>query len=110
MASTITRYKLVFHVPPSALEACKAAIFAAGAGRDPARSSKYTECCFTSLGTGQFRPGDGANPAIGTVGALEHVEEAKVETLCIGEDVARKAVAALKKYVVHCRWCLNQGN
>jgi hypothetical protein len=49
------------------------------------------------LGTGQFRPGDAANPHIGTVGTLEHVEEARVETMCVGEETARKAVAALKK-------------
>ncbi|KAL2128991.1 hypothetical protein VTI74DRAFT_8379 [Chaetomium olivicolor] len=96
MASALTKYKLVFHVPPAALEACKAAIFAAGAGRYPGPGN-YTECCFTVLGTGQFRPGDAANPHIGKVGALEHVEEARVETLCVGEETARKAVAALKK-------------
>lgn len=27
---------------------------------------------------------------------MEEVEEAKVETLCVGEDIARKAVVALK--------------
>jgi hypothetical protein len=96
MASLPTRYKLVFHVPSAALEACKTAIFAAGAGRYPGPGN-YTECCYTVLGTGQFRPGNTANPHIGKVGALEHVEEARVETLCVGEDVARKAVAALKK-------------
>lgn len=96
MASVLARYKLVFHVPPAALDACKTAIFAAGAGRYPG-SGNYTECCFTVLGTGQFRPGDAANPHIGKVGELEHVEEARVETLCVGEEVARKAVAALKK-------------
>lgn len=96
MASSLVRYKLVFHVPLSALEACKSAIFAAGAGRYPG-SDKYTECCFTTIGTGQFRPGDTANPHIGKPGTLEHVEEAKVEMLCVGEEVARKAVAALKK-------------
>jgi hypothetical protein len=31
------------------------------------------------------------------VGELEEVQEASVETLCIGEDVVRKAVEALKK-------------
>ncbi|KAK4121472.1 hypothetical protein N657DRAFT_692027 [Parathielavia appendiculata] len=96
MASALTRYKLVFHVPPSALDACKSAIFAAGAGRYPGPGN-YTECCYTTTGTGQFRPGASANPHIGKVGELETVEEMKVETLCVGEDVARKAVAALKK-------------
>ena len=49
------------------------------------------------MGTGQFRPGDTANPHIRSVGALEDVQEARVETLCFGEDVARKAVEALKR-------------
>jgi hypothetical protein len=30
------------------------------------------------------------------VGALQEVQEAGVETLCLGEDVTRKAVEALK--------------
>ena len=92
---SVTRFKLVFNVPPSALEACKAAIFAAGAGRYPGPGN-YTECCWTAIGTGQFRPGDTANPHIGSVGALEEVQEARVETLCLGEDITRKAVEALK--------------
>lgn len=91
--ASITRYKLIFHVPTTALSACKAAIFAAGAGRYP----NYYECCWTTIGTGQFRPGDTANPHIGKVGALEEVEEARVETLCVGEEVVRRAVEALKK-------------
>jgi hypothetical protein len=98
MASKIVRYKLVFHVPLAAVEACKAAIFAAGAGRYPGKGD-YTEYCWMTVGTGQFRPGNAANPHIGTIGALEHVEEARVETLCVGEDVTRKAVEALKKSV-----------
>ncbi|KAH6631343.1 GTP cyclohydrolase 1 type 2/Nif3 [Chaetomium tenue] len=95
MAAALTRYKLVFHVPPAALEACKAAIFAAGAGRYPGPGN-YTEVCYTTLGTGQFRPGATANPHIGKAGTLEHVEEARVETLCVGEEVVRRAVQALK--------------
>jgi hypothetical protein len=98
MASLAARYKLVFHVPPSALEACKQAIFAAGAGRYPG-AGQYTECCFVVHGRGQFRPGDAANPHIGTVGQLEYVDEARVETLCVGEEVARRAVDALKRSV-----------
>lgn len=99
MAATLKRFQLVFFAPTAAVEACKDAIFAAGAGTYPGRGN-YTECCWSSSGTGQFRPGDSANPHIGTPGALEKVPESRVETLCIGEDVARKAVEALKKYVV----------
>ncbi|KAH8591287.1 GTP cyclohydrolase 1 type 2/Nif3 [Bisporella sp. PMI_857] len=93
--STIPRFKLVFFVPPEALEVCKAAIFGAGAGRYPGPGN-YTECAFITLGTGQFRPGDKANPHLGRVGVLEEVKEARVETICVGEEVARKAVEALK--------------
>ncbi|KAI0877330.1 GTP cyclohydrolase 1 type 2/Nif3 [Hypoxylon argillaceum] len=87
-----TRFRLIFHVPPSAAAACKSAIFAAGAGRQ----GNYSECCFTAAGTGQFRPTAGANPAIGQVGALEQVEEVCIETLCVGEETTRNVVAALK--------------
>ncbi|KAF2144522.1 uncharacterized protein K452DRAFT_295955 [Aplosporella prunicola CBS 121167] len=90
------RFKLVFFTPASALPAVKAAIFAAGAGRYPGPGN-YTECCFTQPGIGQFRPGASANPNIGSVGKLEEVEELRCETLCVGEDIARKAVDALKK-------------
>ena len=96
MATTVSRFKLVFFVPVPFLAACKTAIFAAGAGRYPG-SGNYTECCWTSVGTGQFRPGGTANPNIGSVGTLEEVEEARVETLCVGENVTKKAVEALKK-------------
>ncbi|CAM1504118.1 Fc.00g017090.m01.CDS01 [Cosmosporella sp. VM-42] len=93
--AAVTHFKLVFNVPPSGLEACKAAIFAAGAGRYP-DPGNYTECCWVAIGTGQLRPGDAANPNIGSVGKLEYVEEARVETLCLGGDVERKAVTAPK--------------
>lgn len=34
---------------------------------------------------------------IGKVGELEDVEEVRVETLCVGRDVTKEAVEALKK-------------
>jgi hypothetical protein len=92
-----TKFKLVFFVPLPALEIVKAAIFATGAGKYPG-AGNYTECAWQTIGTGQFRPGDTAHPHIGKVGVLEKVEEARVETLCIGEDVTKKAVEALKRY------------
>lgn len=93
-----TKFKLVFFVPTPDLDAVKAAIFAAGAGRYPGIGN-YTECAWQTLGTGQFRPGNEANPHIGAVGVLEKVEEYRVETLCVGEEVTKKAVEALKKSV-----------
>ncbi|KAI9044520.1 uncharacterized protein KD926_000431 [Aspergillus affinis] len=90
------KFRLIFNAPPSAVAACKAAIFAAGAGKYPGPGD-YTECCWTAMGTGQFRPGDAANPHLGKVGQLEETPEVRVETICVGEDIARKAVDALKK-------------
>jgi hypothetical protein len=101
MAATATRVRLVFKAPVAAVDACKSAIFAAGAGRYPS-SGDYTECCWTVVGTGQFRPGASANPHLGKPGELESVQEARVETIFVGEDVARKAVAALKSNVLSC--------
>ncbi|KAK1767420.1 GTP cyclohydrolase 1 type 2/Nif3 [Phialemonium atrogriseum] len=94
-SAAIARFSLIFYAPPAAVQACKAAIFGAGAGRYPG-TGNYTECCWSATGTGQFRPGDAANPHIGRPGELEETPEVRIETLCVGEDVARRAVAALK--------------
>ncbi|KAF3175204.1 hypothetical protein TWF225_000913 [Orbilia oligospora] len=89
------KYKFIYFVPIKNLDTTKSAIFAAGAGRYPG-SGNYTECAWVSLGTGQFRPGDMANPHLGEIGELKQVEEARVETLVIGEEVVCKVVQALK--------------
>lgn len=89
------RYKLVFFVPTENAEACKDAIFATGAGTFP--GGKYTKACFQTVGTGQFLPGDGANPAVGAVGALERCEELRVEVMCLGREVMLNAVKELVK-------------
>ncbi|TVY51928.1 GTP cyclohydrolase 1 type 2-like protein, partial [Lachnellula cervina] len=94
-ARMASKFMLVFRVPLPNLDAVKAAVFAAGAGRYPGPGN-YTECAWQTIGTAQFRPGNAANPHIGAVGVLEKVDEARVETLCVGEDVVRKAVEALK--------------
>ncbi|KXS38442.1 NGG1p interacting factor NIF3 [Modicisalibacter tunisiensis] len=84
-------YKLAFFVPVEDAETVKEAVFAAGAGR----IGDYEACCFQTRGTGQFRPLAGADPHIGRVGDLEHVEELKVELVCEDSRI-RDAVAALR--------------
>ncbi|KAH8666902.1 GTP cyclohydrolase 1 type 2/Nif3 [Xylariales sp. PMI_506] len=96
VAGAAKRFKLVVFVPAKDLAVVKSAIFKAGAGRYPGPGN-YTECAWTSIGIGQFRPGDAANPHLGTVGELAEVEEARVETLVVGEDVVGKVVKALKE-------------
>lgn len=90
-----TQYKLVFRVPPSHLEPCKQAVFAAGAGAYP--GGMYDQVCFEVLGMDQFRPTDKSTPFLGKPGQLERVAEYRVETLCVGEDVMRNSVKALRK-------------
>jgi len=89
-------FKLVFFAPPISLLGIKVAVFATGAGS----YRNYSECCFTTPGVGQFKPGVNARPAIGKAGGeLEKLVEVKCELLCVGPEVTAKAVEALKKYV-----------
>ena len=68
--------KLVTFVPNDAFNAVRSAMAEAGAGR----IGDYDACAFTTDGTGYFRPGDGANPHIGTSGGdLESVSERRLE-------------------------------
>jgi hypothetical protein len=41
----------------------------------------------------------GATPHTGTADKLERTEETRVEVLCTGKEVTKKAVEALKMYV-----------
>ncbi|KMO83015.1 Nif3-like dinuclear metal center hexameric protein [Mycolicibacterium chlorophenolicum] len=63
------------YVPPENAEALRAAMFGAGAGD----VGDYSQCSWSAPGIGQFLPGDGASPAIGSVGTVEHVVEDRVE-------------------------------
>jgi hypothetical protein len=83
--------KLVVFVPPDALDVVRDAVFAAGAGRIGA----YERCSWYTLGTGTFRPLEGADPTIGEIGREEHVDEARLETV-FPEDRHEDVVAALR--------------
>lgn len=84
-------YKLTFFVPDDAKEYVKQAVFAAGAGR----IGRYECCSWEVMGMGQFRPLDGANPAIGTVGTVERVAEFRVE-MVLEDARLTDVVAALR--------------
>ncbi|PIK15803.1 NGG1p interacting factor NIF3 [Halobacteriovorax sp. JY17] len=70
--------KIVFFVPIDHSEAVKEAVFKAGAGK----IGHYDQCCFETLGTGQFRPLEGSSAFLGLVGEVEKVEEMRVEMVC----------------------------
>ena len=67
--------KLVVFVPDAHAPALIDALAAAGAGR----LGDYDRCAWTAPGVGTFRPGAGANPAIGSPGVVEQVAETRVE-------------------------------
>lgn len=69
--------KWVVTVPVADADQLKTALFAAGAGA----LGDYTQCSWQTDGTGQFLPGDGARPALGSVGALEIVDETRIEVV-----------------------------
>ena len=68
---------LVVYVPLTHAEAVREALAGAGAGEIGA----YDHASFTSPGEGRFRPLTGATPTIGAVGALEVVDEVRIETV-----------------------------
>lgn len=71
-------------------------MFQTGAG--VYEEGKYVQVAFELTGQGQFMPDAGANPHTGAAGELERVLEYRVEILCVGRDVTKAAVAALKRY------------
>jgi hypothetical protein len=86
------KYKIVVYVPEADAARLREAMGNAGAGV----IGKYAHCMFTIRGTGQFKPGTGANPAIGEVGKLEEVAEDRIETVC-SEEKLRGVLKAIKE-------------
>lgn len=85
-------YSLVFYVPESHVEPVKGAMFEAGAGR----IGNYRCCAWQVLGTGQFEPGDDAQPFVGQRDTLERVDEFRVEMVCDDDSIA-SVIAALRR-------------
>ena len=75
--------KVVVYVPRESAEAVYSAMTQAGAGRQ----GDYAGAAFISDGQGRFLPLEGANPAIGSVGRLEKVEEQRLEMLAAPGDL-----------------------
>ena len=88
-----TLLKLATFVPASHVDAVRAALAEAGAGR----IGDYEACAFVSEGTGYFRPGEAASPFIGTAGGeLESVAERRIEVEVARWDLPR-VLAALRQ-------------
>ena len=85
-------YKLNYFIPSDAKEKTKQALFDIGVGR----YENYECCSFETLGHGQFKPIESANPHIGNLNELEIVQEYKIEMIC-EDELIEKAVKTLKE-------------
>jgi|SRR3989344_5552011 len=85
-------YKIVVYVPLENADEVRRAIGEAGGGK----LGKYSFCSFSTRGTGRFKPEEGANPHIGSVGKIELVEEEKIEFVC-QKNALENVIAAIKK-------------
>jgi dinuclear metal center YbgI/SA1388 family protein len=86
------RLKLVFFAPLESREALLGVLADSPAGRIGA----YSGCSFRVQGTGTFRAGRGARPAIGQVGAFTEVEEWRIETVVARRDL-EEVLARLRR-------------
>jgi hypothetical protein len=89
-ASTLS--KLITFVPNEHLSKVTDELFAAGAGH----IGDYDSCSFQVSGTGTFRPQEGADPYIGQQGALEHVNETRLEVV-VSKPLSNQVIARLKQ-------------
>lgn len=88
---TSNRIMIVTSATEESLQSVLDAIASAGGGE----IGHYTHCSFTVSGSGTFRPGAGADPHVGTVGAINRVPEIRVETFC-ERDKAKGVVQAIR--------------
>lgn len=84
--------KLVVFAPAEHTQTLLDALFESGAGQIGA----YSRCSFTVDGTGTFFPGQGTNPFVGKIGALNKTKEARIETI-IPSNRAEAAMTAIKR-------------
>jgi len=67
--------KLQVYVPAANAEELAEAVYTAGGGK----VSLYEECSFSTSGQGTFKPTEGTNPVVGSLGKRETVQEVKME-------------------------------
>ena len=85
--------KLVTFVPENKAEELRDALFTGGAGG----IGNYSECSFTSEGTGSYKAGEGASPFVGEVGKQHLEEESRIEVVFpfyLQQQVVQAMIAA----------------
>lgn len=78
LASREKIFKITVFVPESHLDEVKTALIAGGASV----IGNYDCCFFAAPGTGSFRGNPSTRPFIGKPGAIEQVDEVRLETIC----------------------------
>ncbi|MFA6430458.1 MAG: hypothetical protein WC229_01010 [Candidatus Paceibacterota bacterium] len=84
--------KIVVFVPETHTDLVREAMAQVEAGV----IGNYTHCTFSTKGIGRFKPEQGANPHIGSIGKVEEVIEERIETICSREKLD-EVVKAIKK-------------
>jgi dinuclear metal center YbgI/SA1388 family protein len=69
--------KLVTYAPVATAEQVRKSLFEAGAGK----IGNYDSCSFSMAGSGTFRAGPGAKPAVGKPGEHHREEESRIEVI-----------------------------
>lgn len=82
--------KLVVFLPEENREGVKQAMFQAGAGE----IGNYSNCSFSQIGTGTFKPGSGANPHSGVKGEIHSASEERFEVIVESRN-QRAVIAAM---------------
>jgi dinuclear metal center YbgI/SA1388 family protein len=83
--------KIVVYVPRECSEDLRKAMAEAGCGY----IGNYSHCSFNLDGLGTFKGDPGTNPAIGSPGHLETVEETRVEMIC-RKNIAGEALRSIR--------------
>ena len=83
--------RIVVFVPLSHTDKVRKAIGDADGGI----IGNYTNCSFSSKGTGRFKPNEKAKPHIGKLNQLEAVEEERIEFVC-PRSKAKQIITAIK--------------
>lgn len=88
--------KLITFVPETHHAIVRNALFAAGAGQ----IGQYEDCSFNVMGTGTFKPLDGAQPFVGQVGSSHQEQEMRIEVILPDflQTAVTKALVAAHPY------------
>ncbi|WP_299435807.1 Nif3-like dinuclear metal center hexameric protein [uncultured Maribacter sp.] len=84
--------KLTTYVPINAIETIKEALYNAGAGS----IGNYSNCSFTTEGTGSYKANENANPVLGEVGKTHYEKEAQIN-ITFSKSKEEKVLDALFK-------------